>query len=605
MKRFLILLGVCTLLAAMVVSAEAPKTISYQALLRDTGGGLLPDDDYVITFRIYDYAEEPGGGALWTETDTLAVANGLLNAILGKVNSIDLDFDVPYWLGVEIEGGGELAPRMELSGGPYAFRAAVSDSAAGVLWSNILEIPAGFADGVDDVGAGSGDGHSLDAADGDPVDAVYVDDEGNVGIGTTTPGQKLEIRDGSITIAQHWDNVLRTRQDGKYYQLIGTYGGFNPDVVHIAAYNATNHESLSTVGVCIGGFEGNGIYVDIPNGRTGIGTSTPSAKLDVNGSIKTTGFQMTSSPGNGYVLMSDADGAASWQPSPGGVGGGGSSGTIPIWTGSTTLGNSSIFTGWGNYGIGTVSDSTSFTVREVYIDGDPFPRADHLLILQDQRIAAPPFGYLKDIFSVGRTGDSKLAGRMEIEGGSSTSPTLNLLQTASTGTALKAQGGADGLAAQFLGNVEIKNQAGTQLLLEFGEGLDYAEGFDVSGKDVVSSGSVLIIDPESPGELCVSREPYDRRVAGIAAGANNLGSGVRLGAGGHDLDVALAGRVYCNVDATEYEVRPGDLLTTSPLPGYAMKVTDHDRAPGAVLGKAMEPLAKGEKGQILVLVTLQ
>jgi hypothetical protein len=36
-----------------------------------------------------------------------------------------------------------------------------------------------------------------------------------------------------------------------------------------------------------------------------------------------------------------------------------------------------------------------------------------------------------------------------------------------------------------------------------------------------------------------------------------------------------------------------------------MKATDADRAPGATLGKAMEPLAEGTTGQILVLVTLQ
>lgn len=36
-------------------------------------------------------------------------------------------------------------------------------------------------------------GNSLDAADGDPVNAVYVDNDGNVGIGTTTPGAALDI----------------------------------------------------------------------------------------------------------------------------------------------------------------------------------------------------------------------------------------------------------------------------------------------------------------------------------------------------------------------------------------------------------------------------
>jgi hypothetical protein len=59
------------------------------------------------------------------------------------------------------------------------------------------------------------------------------------------------------------------------------------------------------------------------------------------------------------------------------------------------------------------------------------------------------------------------------------------------------------------------------------------------------------------------------------------------------------------VDATYGEVSPGDLLTTSPTPGYAMVVKDHTKAQGAILGKAMEKLTDGEKRQILVLVTLQ
>jgi hypothetical protein len=59
------------------------------------------------------------------------------------------------------------------------------------------------------------------------------------------------------------------------------------------------------------------------------------------------------------------------------------------------------------------------------------------------------------------------------------------------------------------------------------------------------------------------------------------------------------------VDATEFGIEPGDLLTTSDKPGYAAKVKVYTRAQGAILGKAMEPMEKGKTGQILVLVTLQ
>lgn len=84
-----------------------------------------------------------------------------------------------------------------------------------------------------------------------------------------------------------------------------------------------------------------------------------------------------------------------------------------------------------------------------------------------------------------------------------------------------------------------------------------------------------------------------------------MGSGVRLGGNQFDNDVALAGRVFCMVDATGSAVRTGDLLTTSDLPGHAMKATDYNRAQGAILGKAMQDLEQGEMGKILVLVTLQ
>jgi hypothetical protein len=177
-------------------------------------------------------------------------------------------------------------------------------------------------------------------------------------------------------------------------------------------------------------------------------------------------------------------------------------------------------------------------------------------------------------------------------------------ETTGSGTALVAMGG--GAAAEFYGHVNIYDYGTTDLVIELGKGLDYAEGFDVSSDSAqVGPGMVLVIDPANPGELALSTQPYDRKVAGIVAGANRLGSGVRLGGSVFDHDVALAGRVYCNVIAGDEPIEPGDLLTTSDVPGYAMRVVDHAQAQGAILGKAMQRLDKGEKGQILVLVTLQ
>jgi hypothetical protein len=166
-------------------------------------------------------------------------------------------------------------------------------------------------------------------------------------------------------------------------------------------------------------------------------------------------------------------------------------------------------------------------------------------------------------------------------------------------------GGAPGAAAIFRGNVQVRSRSTEAVLIELGEGLDYAEGFPTAPDRRIEPGAVLVIDGDGSGRLALAAEPYDRRVAGVVAGARGLGSAVRLAPGRFDHDVALAGRVYCNVDAGYGAVRAGDLLTTSATPGYAMAARDAGRTAGAILGKAMESLAEGERGQILVLVTLQ
>ena len=117
----------------------------------------------------------------------------------------------------------------------------------------------------------------------------------------------------------------------------------------------------------------------------------------------------------------------------------------------------------------------------------------------------------------------------------------------------------------------------------------------------------MVIDDENPGCVKMSQLAYDTRVAGIISGANGVNPGITL-----QQDavlnsgplVALSGRVYALADAAHGPIKPGDLLTTSPTPGHAMKATDTQKTPGAVLGKAMTGLAEGQ-GLVLVLVSLQ
>ena len=66
-----------------------------------------------------------------------------------------------------------------------------------------------------------------------------------------------------------------------------------------------------------------------------------------------------------------------------------------------------------------------------------------------------------------------------------------------------------------------------------------------------------------------------------------------------------AGRLYeVWVDFDWNASQDGDLLTTSPTQGHAMKAADHVKAFGAIIGKALKPLREG-RGMIPVLVALQ
>ncbi|QBS44412.1 hypothetical protein [Nocardia sp. CS682] len=157
-------------------------------------------------------------------------------------------------------------------------------------------------------------------------------------------------------------------------------------------------------------------------------------------------------------------------------------------------------------------------------------------------------------------------------------------------------------AGHFVGDVTVTGTVtATDLILAGG---DCAEDFDtpVAG---LAPGSVLVID--SGGGLRQCERPYDRRVAGVVSGAGTLRPGIvldRVGGAGERVTVALNGKAFCMVDADHGAVEVGDLLTTSPTPGYAMKATDPALAFGAVLGKALQGHADG-RGLIPILVSLQ
>jgi hypothetical protein len=155
------------------------------------------------------------------------------------------------------------------------------------------------------------------------------------------------------------------------------------------------------------------------------------------------------------------------------------------------------------------------------------------------------------------------------------------------------------LAGQFVGDVEVTGD------IRLTGAADCAEDFEISGASQVEPGTVMVLGSE--GALFESWQAYDKRVAGVISGAGDYKTGIVLDkqqTAGNRQPVALMGKVYCKVDAQFGAVEVGDLLTSSPTPGHAMKTTDPHKAVGAVIGKALRSLKEGQ-GLIPMLITLQ
>ena len=115
----------------------------------------------------------------------------------------------------------------------------------------------------------------------------------------------------------------------------------------------------------------------------------------------------------------------------------------------------------------------------------------------------------------------------------------------------------------------------TTQVLQITGGSDLSEQFDIKAiHDEVTAGMIVSIDPDRPGQLITSTQPYDRTVAGIISGAGGVKPGMLMGQVGTAADgkhaVALTGRVYCWMDADKGSIKPGDLVTTSDTPGHGM-----------------------------------
>lgn len=129
----------------------------------------------------------------------------------------------------------------------------------------------------------------------------------------------------------------------------------------------------------------------------------------------------------------------------------------------------------------------------------------------------------------------------------------------------------------------------------------------VPSREKLAVGTVVVVDNKGVNHVLASSSAYDTCVAGVITAQ----PGLLLGEEGEGkVKVATTGRVKVKVDATRLPIRAGDLLVTSSTAGVAMRSEPVSVAgismhrPGTLIGKALESLDKGT-GEILVLLSLQ
>lgn len=114
--------SILALISTSVVRADVPPLISYQSILRTTGGTTVPDGDYTVSFRLYTAPE--GGAPVWEETRVVQTSAGVFHVLLGAVTPVPYDaFGGDLYLGIEVEPEAEMTPRVRLVSVGYAMAA--------------------------------------------------------------------------------------------------------------------------------------------------------------------------------------------------------------------------------------------------------------------------------------------------------------------------------------------------------------------------------------------------------------------------------------------------------------------------------------------------
>lgn len=279
-----------------VFTGTVPSIVSYQGILRDAEGNPL-SGIHQMRFRIYADVTAPTTEALWTEEHSqVTVRDGQFTVLLGDLEPIPAAIfqSADRFIGITVDAQDEMVPRQRFAAVPYAM------AAAGATY--------------------------LTAPDATPLKAVTVDNEGNVGVGTESPAAPLHLQHGGQNLhvngsSLNADTALHVNNSSTTDVSLAAGGGSvgigttdpqkalhiqaaDPDMILEFAPNSGNveaelsfREGATVYGAVAYNKSRNGVTIEsggstrmlVTGDRVGIGTTNPSAALDVTGDIHASG----------------------------------------------------------------------------------------------------------------------------------------------------------------------------------------------------------------------------------------------------------------------------------------------------------------------------
>lgn len=318
MKRSALLFSLLPLSPVLLqAQATVPLFMSYQGRVTDAAGAGLGTGTPVnrkIIFRLYD--SSTGTNKLWTEEQTVTIADGEFSVLLGQgiqatgsasteahpaLDTVFGKTGTDRYLGITVDGGDgvineadtELTPRQRLGTTAYAMRAASADSVVtgsdlqlngsanyGLGWYGTGRPFAGLAvDGPVLYGAGGG---ALGVLNGtNPTSVLRWDASGKVGIGTGA---------ASLSDMVNTRLVIQGDDGNTPAQQLSIRGNTNPAKRLNIGFNTTSNVSH------LQGWSATGVTsflsLNPAGGNVGVNTSSPTAVLDVNGSLKATSLSL-------------------------------------------------------------------------------------------------------------------------------------------------------------------------------------------------------------------------------------------------------------------------------------------------------------------------